>query len=178
MISLQLPRELLQLLTDELVRAGTREIGGVVAGEHLGGDVFRVLDISVQRAGGTTNGFTRNLQHSRRFLNQFFRKTGHDYARYNYLGEWHSHPLFDAHPSTTDFQQMQEIVETGEDRPLFAVLIIVRLKPPAQLELSACAFRPGAPIANVDVVVIDYPPLKNNKSWWARLRDFRFSWSA
>ena len=59
-------------------------------------------------------------------LASFFARSGNDYARFNYLGEWHSHPSFDLAPSRTDIAAMSRLVE--EPGMTFAVLMIVRLR--------------------------------------------------
>ena len=84
-------------------------------------------------------------EHSRAFLAEFFARTGKDYERFNYLGEWHSHPLFSVHPSGPDFATMFEIVEDPEVRAHFAVLLIVRLRRLwSALEISATVFSPNS----------------------------------
>jgi hypothetical protein len=75
---------------EELHRAKWREIGGVLVGEHVEGETFRLVDFSVQREGGDASHFIRDPAQHEVFLQAFFERTGHDYARYNYLGEWHS----------------------------------------------------------------------------------------
>ncbi len=57
----------------------------------------------------------------------FFERTQHRYTRYNYIGEWHSHPSFAVHPSSIDVRSMRTIVEDPKFHGNFAVLMIVRL---------------------------------------------------
>ena len=47
-----LPKEIVEMLINELEKAGTREIGGILMGEHLSNEEFKVCDITVQRLGG------------------------------------------------------------------------------------------------------------------------------
>ena len=143
MITLQLNPDHIAKLTKELQRAGHREIGGVLVAEHIGADLFRLVDFSVQRSGGTAACFVRRPEHHKRFVAAFFRRTKDDFERFNYLGEWHSHPSFSADPSGVDVAQMQAIVEGGPEAPLFAVLLVLRLRATGGLELSAQAFRGG-----------------------------------
>ena len=122
-----LPPDLIAKFEKALSRAGPREIGGVLVGEHVADAEFRIVDISVQHSGGTVSCFVRKPEKHKGFIKRFFRRTGADYTRFNYLGEWHSHPLYLPVPSAVDFAQMQQIVEDGPNAPLFAVLLIVRL---------------------------------------------------
>lgn len=144
MISLRMPPELLTRLVSELRRAKSREIGGVLVGEHMGPGEFRIVDLSVQRSGGTSSCFVRRPEEHTSFLHDFFERTGSSYERFNYLGEWHSHPNCSPHPSATDAAQMQFIVEE-DPAPFFAILLIVRLGLRGELELNAHAFRPRLP---------------------------------
>lgn len=150
-MKLILPATLVENLKRELRRAGSREIGGILVGEYLGNETFRLADISVQTAGGSQAHFARDVKHSAAFLKEFFARTGYDYNRFNYLGEWHSHPLFAAMPSGQDLATMREIVEDPNVGANFAVLLIVRLARRSTLELSATVFSPHSPPINAEV---------------------------
>jgi hypothetical protein len=43
-------------------------------------------------------------------LTSFFVRTNPDYRRFNYIGEWHSHPIFELEPSFKDDASMMEIL--------------------------------------------------------------------
>jgi proteasome lid subunit RPN8/RPN11 len=107
-------------------------------------------------------------------MRRFFRRTGTDYGRFNYLGEWHSHPLYLAVPSATDLAQMQLIVEDGLDAPLFAVLLIVRLDGRSRIEIAATAFAPGSAPTQVKIRIQprpnDDPTILNRLSIWPWMR--------
>jgi proteasome lid subunit RPN8/RPN11 len=141
-------------LKRELMRAGSHEIGGVLGGEHVGPDEFDLVDFSVQRSGGNRSCFVRRPRQHRRFLRRFFDRTGHSYERFNYLGEWHSHPSFEARPSAVDIVQMMNIVNDPDQSAMFAVLLIVRLDAPGELELSATFFRRSTDAEPADVAVL------------------------
>jgi integrative and conjugative element protein (TIGR02256 family) len=139
-------------LERELRRAGRQEIGGVLMGEHLHDEVFRIVDISVQRSGGTQACFIRNPSDHQAHLQQFFARNGNDYTRYNYLGEWHSHPSFEPIPSTTDMHTMQSIVDDPAVGVNFAVLLITKLASNKRIEATAMAFRSGIPAMSVPLL--------------------------
>lgn len=139
MIEIVLSKRCVTKLKRELKRAGTKEIGGVLAGQDLGDGRFLVLDLSVQRDGSFSH-FRRSSPKHHRFMQQFFERTGHDYQRFNYLGEWHSHPSFPALPSQTDFSQMQKLIEERDQNAQFLVLLVVKM-PKSIIEASAYAFR-------------------------------------
>ncbi len=165
-----LPPDLVAKFENALSCAGTREIGGVLVGEHVADEEFRVVDLSVQRSGGTESCFVRHPKKHRRFMRSFFRRTGADYARFNYLGEWHSHPLYLPVPSTTDLAQMQMIVEDGPNAPLFAVLLIIRLDGAKHIELGATAFTPRSAPTQVEIRIqprpADDPTISGKSTLW------------
>jgi [CysO sulfur-carrier protein]-S-L-cysteine hydrolase len=145
-MQLLLTQQVLRRLQHELRRGGRQEIGGLLMGEHLHGESFRLVDFSVQHSGGTVSHFTRDPSQHQAQLDAFFARTGSDFARFNYLGEWHSHPSFEPHPSFDDIQTMQSIVEDPNVGVNFLILIIARLRW-RRLELSAVAFvRNGHPV--------------------------------
>jgi hypothetical protein len=108
-------------------------------GEDLGNGDFRVVEISVQRSGGTKVCFIRNPKDHQAELDAFFAGTGNDYLRFNYLGEWHSHPSFDAVPSRPDIATMQSLINDPTVGSNFLVLLIARLAG-KQIEATATLF--------------------------------------
>ncbi|WP_339930672.1 Mov34/MPN/PAD-1 family protein [uncultured Brevundimonas sp.] len=172
MLNLEIPPDLVVKLERELIRARQREIGGVLVGEHRGRNSFRIVDLSVQRHGGDAACFVRQPAHHKRFLDAFFARTGDDYMRCNYLGEWHSHPSFSLDPSGTDCLQMLKIVTDGPDAPPFAVLLIVRLGADRRVMLSATAFHDDGTAASVRLRVQARPdgdPPVTDGGWLSRL---------
>ncbi|CAG9180614.1 Mov34/MPN/PAD-1 family protein [Cupriavidus pinatubonensis] len=143
MIRIRLSASHLARFKRELSRAGSREVGGVLAAELISDGVFTIADFSVQRTGGSVASFVREPSMHKRFLRRFFQRTGYEYERFNYIGEWHSHPLFPAVPSPTDLRQMQSIADDPEQVATFVVLLIVRLRPAGKIEATAHAFRRG-----------------------------------
>lgn len=122
-----LPRDISEQLTDALRKAGQQEIGGILMGEHLSGQTFKISEITIQRNRGTFASFERLFSGFSSALKGFFRKTSYDFTRFNYLGEWHSHPSFDVIPSARDSATMREIVSDPTVGANFVVLMIVRL---------------------------------------------------
>lgn len=136
-----LPDRILRKLRNELRRARSNEIGGVLMGERVTANIFRVVDLSVQRLGGGFSWFIRHPTNHNKYIEKFFDRTNHEYVRFNYLGEWHSHPSFVPVPSHTDSRSMRHIIE-GEEAPNFAVLMVVKLNAKKKIEASATMFLP------------------------------------
>lgn len=124
-----------------LLRGGSREIGGVLMGEYLKPGIFKVVDFSVDYGGGTIASFIRSINSALRVLNQFFDKTKHNYKKYNYLGEWHSHPSFSPYPSSKDIETCQRIVEDQDVGANFITLLIIRINNDNEIEGSVSVFR-------------------------------------
>lgn len=140
-MQLILPREIAHLLTKELAAVGQREIGGIIMGEHLGPNIFRVTEITIQKRGGTFAFFVRLVGEFAAPLRAFFRKTDHNYTRFNYLGEWHSHHSFALNPSGQDHATMGEIVDDPDLGANFVVLLLVKLGDHDQLSGSVTVYR-------------------------------------
>lgn len=154
-MNLLFPDNVLKRLRHELRKARAREIGGVLVGEHIADDTFRIVDLSVQVTGGTAAHFVRDPVHHEVFLAKFFRKTGNEYERFNYIGEWHSHPSFEPVPSGEDVSTMTSLVYDPAVGVNFAVLIIARLRTRAHLQLSATLFQRGANPRAINVTLED-----------------------
>lgn len=124
---LRLPPDQVSNLITALQRAGSSEIGGQIFGEQLSDSDFRATTITIQKRRGTIARFFVDLVQAARDAISFYDRTQHHYTRFNYIGEWHSHPLFEVRPSTTDITTMRELVSDPDFRGNFAVLMIVRL---------------------------------------------------
>lgn len=120
-------------------------------GENLTSGQFRIKDLTVQKHGGTSATFVRVVQNILIPLRQFFRRTRHHYTRFNYLGEWHSHPDLPLAPSQRDCESMWEIVDDPSIGANFVVLIIIHLEEDA-LAGRALVFLPGKQVFECELV--------------------------
>lgn len=130
-------------LRKTLRQAGRQEIGGMIFAEQLASAHFRVIDFSLDAHSGSHATFNRDPDVHRQALDDFFRRTGHDFTRFNYLGEWHSHPSFSTHPSPDDIATMTGLVEDSKNIS-FAVLMIVRLRFQVWMDCTFTTFARGA----------------------------------
>ena len=138
-----LPRAIAEQLRDALAAGGKREVGGVLMGEHVGDETFRIRDITVQLKGGMFARFIRLVEHIVAPLRNFFRATNHDYTRFNYMGEWHSHHSFALKPSQTDEDTMLEIVTDPLLGAHFVILLLARLSAANELQCAVTVYQPG-----------------------------------
>lgn len=156
-MQLQLPTEVLRRMRRNLLRSGSREIGGILMGEEIDDQVFQIVDFSVDTSSGTSAQFIRDADEHDEALSAFFERTGGEYGRFNYLGEWHSHPSFSVHPSLQDVHAMQDLVD-GSGSVDFAVLFISRLRWYWRFECSAHLFVSGHPPSVVSVTRVKSTP--------------------
>lgn len=147
-MKLLIPHEISQQLVDALRQAGKREIGGILMGEHTGPDTFRVKEITIQHKGGTFAAFIRMVEDILGPLLAFFDTTKHDYKKFNYLGEWHSHHSFALVPSERDNMTMYNMVMDKQLGAHFVVLMLVKPDFHCQLEGSVTVYQPNkSPLA-------------------------------
>lgn len=141
MLTLILPPEQRELLLTALQKASQREVGGILMGEHIGPNLFIIREMTVHRHGAFAS-FVRRIEDAIGKLRAFFRETGHDYSRFNYIGEWHSHPSFSPYPSKTDDMSMLQIVQDQTIGANFAVLLIAKLGPEGEFISTVHTYLP------------------------------------
>ncbi|BCT38219.1 TPA: Mov34/MPN/PAD-1 family protein [Bacillus cereus] len=152
MIKVIMPKRIEQRLEVELKKAGRNEIGGILMGEHIGENTFRICDVTVQLYDGTWIRFVRQISGvMRKSLNYFFSKNKFQYRKYNYLGEWHSHPSFSLMPSSQDIQTMWGIVNDEAVGANFAVLLIVKIESQS-VHGNVTLYVPGNPVLKGEMV--------------------------
>ncbi len=152
MIQILLPNNVIDRIIKALRIAGSKEIGGILMGEHVGVNSFRIVDITIQEQAGTLSSFIRAFAGIAITLKRFFHRTNFEYTRYNYLGEWHSHPSFSLRPSVTDVDTMNKIVGDISVGANFVVLLIVQLSK-YQLEAASYIFYPDGSYEKAETVM-------------------------
>jgi integrative and conjugative element protein (TIGR02256 family) len=152
MLAITLTPDIVEQMTRALGAAGVRECGGVLMAEHIGHNHFAVRRITVQRTGSISR-FIRDVRDAISGLRQFFKSTDKNYTRFNYLGEWHSHPLFRAEPSLTDHDSMRRIITDPDVGANFVVLLVVKLDESGALTGSAHTYLPDGAIHRSELLM-------------------------
>lgn len=134
-----LPVSIAKMMKRSMLFAGRREVGGILMAEDIGNQSFRIVNISIDEKSGTINSFSRSSDEHDKTLVRFHEANIGKHQRYNYLGEWHTHPRFSIQPSHKDIKAMANLVD-GEGGVDFAVLLIAKLKWFRKLECSANLF--------------------------------------
>jgi hypothetical protein len=156
---LLLPPEVVSQLVEALAQARTREIGGILMGEHIGVDTFKVKELTIQRKGGTFAAFIRIVAEILVPLRAFFDATRHDYTKFNYLGEWHSHHSFALEPSDRDHMTMYDIVMDPQLGAHFVVLLLIKLNDKGQLDGSVTVYQPNKSPFKGNLAFAQQPPV-------------------
>jgi proteasome lid subunit RPN8/RPN11 len=143
-LRISVPLEVQGKLQMALRKAGARECGGVLMGEHVGENHFAVRELDVQKPGAIAS-FMRSVSGAARAIKAFCASRGNDYRRFNYLGEWHTHPLFSVQPSSRDHATMRELALDTRVGANFVVLLIFRLQG-VTLEGSAHTYLPDGSV--------------------------------
>jgi len=150
MLKLILPSSISRQIEGALIKADRREVGGLLMAEHVSTNEFVVREVTIHQQ-GTFASFVRHIHGVWSKLTRFFDQTKHDYARFNYIGEWHSHPSFDPFPSSQDHRTMEEIVTDRSVGANFVVLLVVKLGAEQDLFGSVHTYFPNSTAVRSDL---------------------------
>lgn len=140
-MKLRIPKTTIDRWASDLKAAGHREFGGVLFGEQIAEGDFRIVEATHQRFwGGTPTTFNRRGGTARKEILRLHEKTGGNPERFNYLGEWHSHPNAPTVPSLQDEITMYELLADQAGAVNFLILILVRLEVDARVCVGAQTF--------------------------------------
>lgn len=150
-----LPKKIEKKLYKVIYDSKSNEVGGILMGEYQSDDEYHIVDCTFQKAKGTVFSFIRLVTEIVNPLKKFFKNTNHNYKKYNYLGEWHSHPSFSLQPSNTDMESMWEIVNDPTTNANFAVLIIFQINHENKnLNGNAMVFLPEHKMIQAELLII------------------------
>lgn len=151
---LRIPKILIERWESDLASADRKEIGGVLFGEQIAEGDFRVVEATRQRFfGGTATSFKRRGGAARNDVLDLHRKFGGNPERFNYLGEWHSHPNAPVVPSLQDEVTMHQLLADQGAAVNFLVLIIVRLDVHARLHIGTRCYLASGHKMNCEIEI-------------------------
>ena len=140
-VRIRIEKEILEDWVKQLKLAGPREIGGVLFGEQLNEGYFRIVKAPQQISQTSTGSrFCRDGVQARKVIKSLHSRYGGQAERFNYLGEWHSHPDAPTLPSPRDETTMLELVAQQDGAVNFLVLVILRLSEVGALQFGARAY--------------------------------------
>ena len=85
MLKISIPTDIQVLLVKALLKSGTHECGGVLMGEHIGTNHFRVNSLTIQKS-GTIASFVRGITDAIKAIRLFLKSTNNIYQKFNNLG--------------------------------------------------------------------------------------------
>lgn len=102
-MTIVIPKEISELLKKELDFMGQNETKGSFFAERIDNDLFEVNEIYFSKKRGTFSFIKMIIgDEYKKFQKKYHEKYSFDYEKYNYIGDWHSHPSFSCFPSTYD----------------------------------------------------------------------------
>ena len=113
--------------------AGLLEAGGLMMGEKVGENTFRVMDASLTI--GEPYRYHLDPAEHRAFV-EAFRAKFPDGSRFGLIGSWHSHPSGDPKPSASDLQTLKDTMAHPSTDLAFKVPLIVCLDTGDQLRTA------------------------------------------
>lgn len=119
--------------------------------EQIEAGHFRLVDFTIDEVTGSAAHFVRSVRHHQCVLREFYERTESEYGRFNYLGEWHSHPNHLPIPSSTDIASMEALVR-GERDITFAMLLIVRSAWWRRMLISATLFQRDQAPERIEII--------------------------
>ncbi|MDT2815254.1 Mov34/MPN/PAD-1 family protein [Vagococcus carniphilus] len=152
MLKIIIPSNIKILIKEQLISNGENEIGGTLLAEKIGNNSFKIKELTTQKRSGTKVFFVREWTIGlNRYFHNFFKRTNHEYSRFNYIGEWHSHPLFEVHPSQTDISTMNDLINFKIPDANFLILLIVKLDSNQEIEASVTCFLKNGYFENAEL---------------------------
>lgn len=150
-MKLSISQKTIDAWKSEILNAKRNEIGGVLFGEHLGDKEFRLVEFTTQHRRGGEVSFKRKGREASQNLKRLSKTYGNDHRRFNYLGEWHSHPNAPVVPSIVDCRTMQNLLDDKSTNANFLVLMILRVNGLHELEMSANTFLASGHILECEI---------------------------
>ena len=119
------PQEITSKIHNAVMESSPNEIKGALFAERLFDECFQIDDVYISQKCGTHifSNLVNNVTY-KRFEKRYFKKHKYDYLNHNYIGDWHSHPLFECVPSNYDNNEIKD--ELAKSNALFLIQLIVK----------------------------------------------------
>lgn len=123
-ITIIIPKRLRILIHSYVKKYSPNETKGALFAKKINDETFEVEDVYLEPNIGTFS-FVKlyNNKMYRRFCKQYFDKHKGEYHLHNYIGDWHSHPLFSCNPSYYDIQEVERDLEKSNAKFLIQIIL-------------------------------------------------------
>lgn len=121
------PKEISERIYKQVDKNGVNETKGALFAEQTGNEEFLIEDVYMSKTKGNTvfSNLINNCAY-KRFEKKYFKKHSFDYEKHNYIGDWHSHPLYECVPSNFDKKELME--ELSKSNAIFLIQVILKIE--------------------------------------------------
>lgn len=121
-----LSKKVSEKIIKKLRSAGNRETKGALFARRMDAGNFEIEDVFICKSFGSTVFSNLVINYSyKRFERKYFKRFNYDFENHNYIGDWHSHPLFNCVPSDYDKRELKE--EFQNSNAIFLIQLIVKI---------------------------------------------------
>ena len=140
-------------IRDGIPRASQIEAGGVMLGEHVGDNTFRVTDVSLKL--GRHRYYYCDPPEHQPFVDEFLARFP-DRKRFGLLGTWHSHPSGIAMPGRGDLRTLKDKMTSPLCDLSFMVMMIACLNGASQVYAGGVVLLRGeSDVQMVEITIED-----------------------
>lgn len=119
------PKEIANKILSTILEAGSIETKGALFARYVSLDCYEIEDVYISKVKGTNFFSNLIINHSyRKFEKQYYKRVKYDYKNHNYIGDWHSHPLFECSPSSYDISEAFD--ELNNSNANFLIQLILK----------------------------------------------------
>lgn len=119
------PKEVTNKILPTILEAGSLETKGALFARYVSLDCYEIEDVYISKIKGTNFFSNLIINHSyRKFEKRYYKKFKYDYENHNYIGDWHSHPLFECNPSSYDISEAFD--ELNNSNANFLIQLILK----------------------------------------------------
>jgi len=121
-----IPAKITSLIKKHIDKYSPLETKGALFAEHLGDNIFKIDSVYLEPKPGTTTYVKLVVNRVyQAFQNSFHKKHQYHFSKFNYIGDWHSHPLFECIPSSFDVEEVQKDLKNSNAN--FLVQLILKV---------------------------------------------------
>jgi proteasome lid subunit RPN8/RPN11 len=121
-----IPKKISLILIKQISKHSPLETKGALFAEDLGNDTFKIDGVYLEPKPGTTTFVKLYInQEYVSFQKNYHKFRKNNFSKYNYIGDWHSHPLFECLPSSYDVSEVEEDIK--KSNAIFLVQLILKV---------------------------------------------------
>ena len=121
-----IPKKISLKLKKQISKYSPLETKGALFAEDLGNDTFRIDEVYLEPKPGTTTFVKLFInQEYVSFQKNYHKLRKNNFSKFNFIGDWHSHPLFECFPSSYDIREVEEDIK--KSNAIFLVQLILKV---------------------------------------------------